>query len=267
MCSGLDSKLPLKKFIFPRLNFLGLFSSLGRRRSQTDLFLSPRILLPPPLRASASASPKASSVICLWHVASSKSPAGHSWVTSPLRLRLRLSPLRRSSTRFVLGSGFSSQTKEREVRACCCCSDVRQATVPRRRPMLAPCCPIPLRSSLSPFFCLPFHPATKAVNRIFEFSFFGIHSVPEPTRVDCEQRCQFARPMSLSSRNALRASATSPAGSIEGQVVEIGLMTASLLNDEKFPIIIPNSLFSSQGRDELYTRQQDILLQSVQIIK
>ena len=36
------------------------------------------------------------------------------------------------------------------------------------------------------------------------------------------------------------------AGSVEGQVVEMGLMTTSLLSAEKFPIIVPNSLFSSQ---------------------
>lgn len=36
------------------------------------------------------------------------------------------------------------------------------------------------------------------------------------------------------------------AGSIEGQVVEVGLTTTSLLNPEKFPVIVPNSLFSSQ---------------------
>lgn len=36
------------------------------------------------------------------------------------------------------------------------------------------------------------------------------------------------------------------AGAIEGQVVEMGLTTTSLLNAEKFPVIVPNSLFSSQ---------------------
>lgn len=36
------------------------------------------------------------------------------------------------------------------------------------------------------------------------------------------------------------------AGSIEGQVVEMGLTTTSLLSAEKFPVIVPNSLFSSQ---------------------
>ncbi|KAK1274224.1 hypothetical protein QJS04_geneDACA017350 [Acorus gramineus] len=39
---------------------------------------------------------------------------------------------------------------------------------------------------------------------------------------------------------------TSQAGTIEGQVIEIGLTTTSLLNSEKFPVIVPNSLFSSQ---------------------
>uniref|UniRef100_A0A803M303 Mechanosensitive ion channel MscS domain-containing protein n=1 Tax=Chenopodium quinoa TaxID=63459 RepID=A0A803M303_CHEQI len=36
------------------------------------------------------------------------------------------------------------------------------------------------------------------------------------------------------------------AGSIEGQVVEMGLTTTSLLNVEKFPVIVPNSIFSNQ---------------------
>ncbi|KAL6651256.1 hypothetical protein ACP70R_010181 [Stipagrostis hirtigluma subsp. patula] len=36
------------------------------------------------------------------------------------------------------------------------------------------------------------------------------------------------------------------AGSIEGKVVEIGLTSTSLINPEKLPVIVPNSLFSSQ---------------------
>ncbi|TVU28002.1 hypothetical protein EJB05_19508 [Eragrostis curvula] len=36
------------------------------------------------------------------------------------------------------------------------------------------------------------------------------------------------------------------AGSIEGQVVEIGLTSTSLINTEKLPVVVPNSLFSSQ---------------------
>lgn len=36
------------------------------------------------------------------------------------------------------------------------------------------------------------------------------------------------------------------AGSVEGQVVEMGLTTTSLLTAEKFPVVVPNSLFSSQ---------------------
>ncbi|XP_059651369.1 mechanosensitive ion channel protein 1, mitochondrial-like [Cornus florida] len=39
---------------------------------------------------------------------------------------------------------------------------------------------------------------------------------------------------------------TIKAGSVEGQVVEMGLTTTSLLSAEKYPIIVPNSLFSSQ---------------------
>ncbi|GMH00493.1 hypothetical protein Nepgr_002332 [Nepenthes gracilis] len=96
---------------------------------------------------------------------------------------------------------------------------------------------------------------------------------------------QFSRPFSLGD--------TIKAGSIEGQVVEMGLTTTSLLNAENFPVIVPNSMFSSQvivnksraqiensfaeltlgcnlkhmSKDELYTTEQDILLQSVQIIK
>lgn len=36
------------------------------------------------------------------------------------------------------------------------------------------------------------------------------------------------------------------AGSVEGQVIDMGLTTTSLLTAEKFPVIVPNSLFSSQ---------------------
>ncbi|CAN1781400.1 Mechanosensitive ion channel protein 1, mitochondrial [Linum perenne] len=36
------------------------------------------------------------------------------------------------------------------------------------------------------------------------------------------------------------------AGSIEGEVIEMGLTTTMLRNSEKFPVIVPNSLFSSQ---------------------
>ncbi|KAI9089979.1 hypothetical protein K1719_028949 [Acacia pycnantha] len=36
------------------------------------------------------------------------------------------------------------------------------------------------------------------------------------------------------------------AGSVEGEVVEMGLTTTSLLDSEKFPVVVPNSLFSSQ---------------------
>lgn len=36
------------------------------------------------------------------------------------------------------------------------------------------------------------------------------------------------------------------AGPIEGRVVEIGLTSTSLINPEKLPVIVPNSLFSSQ---------------------
>lgn len=49
---------------------------------------------------------------------------------------------------------------------------------------------------------------------------------------------QFSKPFSLGD--------TIKAGSIEGQVVEMGLTTTSLLSAEKFPVIVPNSLFSSQ---------------------
>ncbi|KAK1326396.1 hypothetical protein QJS10_CPA01g02386 [Acorus calamus] len=49
---------------------------------------------------------------------------------------------------------------------------------------------------------------------------------------------QFAKPFSTGE--------TIKAGTIEGQVIEIGLTTTSLLNSEKFPVIVPNSLFSSQ---------------------
>ena len=36
------------------------------------------------------------------------------------------------------------------------------------------------------------------------------------------------------------------AGSVEGQVVNIGLMSTQLLDNDKFPVIVPNSFFSSQ---------------------
>ncbi|KAL9359980.1 hypothetical protein Peur_048103 [Populus x canadensis] len=49
---------------------------------------------------------------------------------------------------------------------------------------------------------------------------------------------QFSKPFSLGD--------TIKAGSIEGQVVEMGLTTTSLLNVEQFPVLVPNSLFSSQ---------------------
>lgn len=49
---------------------------------------------------------------------------------------------------------------------------------------------------------------------------------------------QFSKPFSLGD--------TIKAGSIEGQVVEMGLTTTSLLSAERFPVIVPNSMFSSQ---------------------
>ncbi|XVE77181.1 hypothetical protein DITRI_Ditri13aG0041200 [Diplodiscus trichospermus] len=49
---------------------------------------------------------------------------------------------------------------------------------------------------------------------------------------------QFAKPFSLGD--------TIKAGSVEGQVVEMGLTNTTLLNSEKFPVLVPNSLFSSQ---------------------
>ncbi|XP_065859710.1 mechanosensitive ion channel protein 1, mitochondrial [Euphorbia lathyris] len=49
---------------------------------------------------------------------------------------------------------------------------------------------------------------------------------------------QFSKPFSLGD--------TIKAGSIEGQVVEMGLTRTVLLNAEKFPVLVPNSLFSSQ---------------------
>ncbi|KAJ3680295.1 hypothetical protein LUZ60_016573 [Juncus effusus] len=49
---------------------------------------------------------------------------------------------------------------------------------------------------------------------------------------------QFSKPFSIGDNIK--------AGSIEGQVVDIGLTSTSLINPEKFPVIVPNSLFSSQ---------------------
>ncbi|KAL6569550.1 U2 snRNP complex subunit msl1 [Orobanche minor] len=39
---------------------------------------------------------------------------------------------------------------------------------------------------------------------------------------------------------------TIKAGSVEGEVVEMGLTTTSLLTAERFPVVVPNSLFASQ---------------------
>lgn len=49
---------------------------------------------------------------------------------------------------------------------------------------------------------------------------------------------QFSRPFSVGEYIK--------AGSIEGKVVEIGLTSTSLINPEKLPVTVPNSLFSSQ---------------------
>lgn len=49
---------------------------------------------------------------------------------------------------------------------------------------------------------------------------------------------QFTKPFSLGD--------TIKAGSVEGQVVEMGFSTTVLLNAEKFPVLVPNSMFSSQ---------------------
>ncbi|TYI50752.1 hypothetical protein E1A91_D12G124500v1 [Gossypium mustelinum] len=49
---------------------------------------------------------------------------------------------------------------------------------------------------------------------------------------------QFSKPFSLGD--------TIKAGSIEGQVVEMGLTSTTVLNSERFPVLVPNSLFSSQ---------------------
>ncbi|EES11308.1 hypothetical protein BDA96_06G205500 [Sorghum bicolor] len=49
---------------------------------------------------------------------------------------------------------------------------------------------------------------------------------------------QFSKPFSIN--DYIKA------GPIEGRVVEIGLTSTSLINPEKLPVIVPNSLFSSQ---------------------
>lgn len=49
---------------------------------------------------------------------------------------------------------------------------------------------------------------------------------------------QFSKPFSIGD--------TIKAGSIEGQVVEMGLTSTSMLNPDKYPVIVPNSFFSSQ---------------------
>ncbi|XP_061341286.1 mechanosensitive ion channel protein 1, mitochondrial-like isoform X1 [Gastrolobium bilobum] len=49
---------------------------------------------------------------------------------------------------------------------------------------------------------------------------------------------QFSKPFSIGD--------TIKAGSIEGQVVEMGLITTLLRTSEKFPVIVPHSFFTSQ---------------------
>lgn len=49
---------------------------------------------------------------------------------------------------------------------------------------------------------------------------------------------QFSRPFTVGD--------TISAGSVNGQVVEMGLHTTQLLNSDKFPIVVPNSFFSNQ---------------------
>lgn len=49
---------------------------------------------------------------------------------------------------------------------------------------------------------------------------------------------QFSKPFSVGD--------TIKAGSIEGQVVEMGLTSTLMLNPDKYPVTVPNSLFSSQ---------------------
>ncbi|KAH9326559.1 hypothetical protein KI387_006737, partial [Taxus chinensis] len=49
---------------------------------------------------------------------------------------------------------------------------------------------------------------------------------------------QFSKPFSVGD--------TIKAGSIEGQVIEMGLTSTTMLNPDKFPVIVPNSFFSSQ---------------------
>ncbi|CAN1127926.1 Mechanosensitive ion channel protein 1, mitochondrial [Linum perenne] len=55
---------------------------------------------------------------------------------------------------------------------------------------------------------------------------------------------QASKPFSLG--DTIKASRENLAGSIEGEVIEMGLTTTMLRNSEKFPVIVPNSLFSSQ---------------------
>ncbi|GLU00726.1 hypothetical protein SLE2022_180720 [Rubroshorea leprosula] len=52
--------------------------------------------------------------------------------------------------------------------------------------------------------------------------------------------------LSMQFSNPFSVGDTIKAGSVEGQVVEMGLITTRLLNAEKFPVLVPNSLFSSQ---------------------
>ncbi|XP_061341288.1 mechanosensitive ion channel protein 1, mitochondrial-like isoform X3 [Gastrolobium bilobum] len=54
---------------------------------------------------------------------------------------------------------------------------------------------------------------------------------------------QFSKPFSIGD--------TIKAGSIEGQVVEMGLITTLLRTSEKFPVIVPHSFFTSQETSAL----------------
>lgn len=54
----------------------------------------------------------------------------------------------------------------------------------------------------------------------------------------CGLSVQLSQPFSIGD--------TIKAGAVEGQVVEMGLTSTSLLTAEKFPVIVPNSIFSSQ---------------------
>ncbi|VFR03689.1 unnamed protein product [Cuscuta campestris] len=69
---------------------------------------------------------------------------------------------------------------------------------------------------------------------------------------------QFSKPFSVG--EMIRA------GYVEGQVIEMGMTTTSLLSEEMLPVTVPNSLFTSQSTEERAWTEQELVLQAARII-